>query len=114
MLGAWLALFALALQLALSFGHVHPEDFAVANSGIVTIGPHNSGTIDDDGDHHGPGHADCTICAVIHLAGTLLLSPPPFVALPATESHAWFAESTQYDAPHAPRQPFQARAPPQA
>jgi hypothetical protein len=112
--GAWLALFALALQLVLSFGHIHAEDFATPKLGAVAFAHANDGAADDDGDHHGLGHADCAICAVIHLAATLLLPPPPQVPLPAAETFAWFAAVERHDPPRAPRQPFQARAPPQA
>jgi hypothetical protein len=111
--GGWLALFALALQLMLSFGHIHAEDFA-ANPGAVTLVHSDEGPIDSDGNRHGLGHADCAICAVIHLAATLLLPPPPQVPLPATETFAWFAAVERHVPPRAPRQPFQARAPPQA
>lgn len=112
-LGVWLALFALALQLVLSFGHIHAEDFAAPNPGVLTLAAADGGPADDD-DHHGAGHADCAICAVIHLAGTLLLPPPPLVQLPAAESLAWLAAIDRQDAVRASRQPFQARAPPQA
>jgi hypothetical protein len=111
-LGVWLALFALALQLVLSFGHIHAEEFA-RKSSVATLAHSDEGPADDD-DHHGAGHGDCAICAVIHLAATLLLAPPPQVALPAAESFAWLAAIDRHDPPRAPRQPFQARAPPQA
>lgn len=108
-LGGWLALLALALQLALSFGHIHAEDFAAPKLAAADGGPA------DDDDHRGAGHADCAICAVIHLAATLLLPPPPpLVQLPAAESLAWLAAIDRHDAARTARQPFQARAPPQA
>jgi hypothetical protein len=110
--GSCLALFALALQIAFSFGHIHAEDFS-QKPGLVTLA-HADESPAEDGDHHGLGHADCAICAVIHLAATLLLPPPPQVMLPAAETFAWFAATDRHDPPRALRQPFQARAPPQA
>jgi hypothetical protein len=110
-LGGWLALFALALQLALSLGHIHAEDFA-PKPGLATLA-HADESPAEDGDHHGLGHADCAICAVIHLGATLLLPVPPQVPLPATDNFAWLAATDRHDLPRASRQPFQARAPPQ-
>jgi hypothetical protein len=114
-LSGWLALFALALQLALSFGHIHAEDFAASVAGIIETAHSGEGAAaPDDGDRHRLGHADCAICAVIHLAATLLLPPPPQVLLPAAETFASFAAIELHDPPRTSRQPFQARAPPQA
>ena len=108
-LGGGLALFALALQLLLSFGHTHAEDFAAA-PGHAIVAPADPSP-DEDGDRH---HADCAICAVIHLTGTLLLPAPPHIALPAAETFARVATRDLREPSRAPRQPFQARAPPQA
>jgi hypothetical protein len=113
-IGGWLALFALAVQLVLSFGHIHAEDFAASVPGLTETAHTGDGAAAPDDDHHGLGHVDCDICAVIHLAATLLLPPPPNVALPADETFAWLAVRDRHDPPRASRQPFQARAPPQA
>jgi hypothetical protein len=79
---AWLALFALWLQLGLSFGHAHPEDFfglggqkqaqltAAHAAPGVPIGP-----IADV-----IGHEACSICASMSLAGTLIVPDPPVMA----------------------------------
>jgi hypothetical protein len=80
-LSGWLALLALALQLAVSFGHMHREDFVHGRPGttVLTQGAGGAGTpIDGDDDH-----LTCDICATVHLAGTLLLPAPPAIALPA-------------------------------
>jgi hypothetical protein len=80
-LSGWLALAALALQLAVSFGHMHAEDFVHGRPGAVIATQGGSGPgqpYDDDHDH-----LDCAICATMYIAGTLVLPVPPAIALPA-------------------------------
>ena len=109
-LGGWLALLALALQLALSFGHVHAEEFAAANPAIVAAQPAGpGGTQQPSGNHD-----DCPICVVIHLAGTLLLPAPPAIPLPASFAIAQRYVPALQALVAAPAASFQARAPPQA
>jgi hypothetical protein len=80
-LTGWLALLALALQLAASFGHIHAEDFAglgraaVAQTALADNGP--AGAPD-------PDHLTCDICAAVHLAGSLLMPAPPVLVVPAS------------------------------
>ena len=114
-LGAGLGLFALLLQLALSFGHIHPEDLlgasAAAVAGEVVGKALPAGT---EPDRHPPGapHDDCPICAVMHLAGTIVLPEPPVLALPAQFTPAVFP-ADDFAAIVIPRRPpFQTRAPP--
>jgi hypothetical protein len=114
-LGGWLALFALALQLALSFGHIHPEDFATAKAGGAGAGQLSgaAGTPSHT-DRDGDGHCDCAICAVMHLAGTLLVPAPPQAALLVEPLAVRLdaAETSGWQRAHATV--FQARGPPQA
>lgn len=77
-LTGWLALFALALQLAVSFAHVHGEDFA----GLLAAGATQSTTTDASGGQPDPDHLTCDICATVHLAGTLALPTAPALTLP--------------------------------
>jgi hypothetical protein len=67
----WLALFALACQLALSFGHVHPGK----NVGSASAALGAAGNADQSAPAAPRGPADdfCAICANISLAGTLVL-----------------------------------------
>ncbi|KAA0078457.1 DUF2946 family protein [Tardiphaga sp. P9-11] len=83
--GAKLALFALAVQLILSFGHVHggtvhaaPLDatFARAASDAVQT------PAAPDTDHHHRAADPCAICAVMAMAGTALFAAPPVLLLP--------------------------------
>jgi len=113
--GAALGLFALLLQLALSFAHIHPDDlFPQANGAIqVADGSQSSG---GDPGRHPPGapHDDCPICAVMHLAGTVVIPAAPALAAPTHFTTAHFA-SAEFAPLFIPRRlPFQTRAPPTA
>ncbi len=109
--GGWLALFALGLQLTLSFGHIHAEDLAPLNVAAQSQGASQNAPADD---HHDGDKDFCAICAVMHMAGTTLLPSPPAVALPVDVVSAVVvvADLTALQPPA--RQSFQARAPPQA
>ena len=115
-LGSWLALFALAFQLAASFGHVHgvsgPEHASALLSVSASTGAESSsrGASDETPDHNDDY---CAVCALIHLGGTMAVAEPPALALPANfgqmRSEALAVEFVGTPAPHAP---FSARAPP--
>jgi hypothetical protein len=108
--GARLALIALAVQFALSFGHVHglvPPAEAIAQIGSA-IGP---GTPDHD--HHRDAAADlCAICAVMAMASTVVDAAPPALPLrladPLNYRIAAFAAADPSPLPGG----FQPRAPP--
>jgi hypothetical protein len=110
-LGSCIALFALAFQLVISFGHVH-LDAIVGNSSVAIAT--SGGTLPaGDGPSDRADHR-CPICAVIHLAGALVLSEPPVVPLPIVfaQQHARTAVEFGFEA--APPAFFAARAPPLA
>ena len=117
-LGSWLALFALAVQLVVSFGHVHP------------IAAHRPGTSVDAarfgrarpsvdvaslpaGDE-APALADdyCAVCALIHLAGTVVASEPPALPLPALFGRARTDSTAEFGLTAQSHALFAARAPP--
>jgi len=107
---SWLALFALALQLALSFGHVHLHD--IGSTGVKVAGTQAPSA--PSSPDHPAGDADdyCAICATIHLASTTFLPglvqlPVLFVARPVEHIDR---VTTVFAAPH--RSFFQSRAPP--
>jgi hypothetical protein len=110
--GGWLALFALGLQLTLSFGHIHAEDFAAARTSFGTATAsqdHSAPQNAPDGDHD-----VCAICAVMHMAGTSVSPDAPTVALPAEFISVVFTPADLTALLPLARQSFQARAPPQA
>jgi hypothetical protein len=79
--GAKLALFALAVQFVLSFGHVHLDQVHAAPAGLSVASlqaPPGPGT--DHHQHH-PGDP-CAICVVMAMAGTALFAAPPVLLLP--------------------------------
>ena len=112
--GAGLGLFALLLQLALSFGHVHPEDLGASAAGIVDKIAGKAQPASPAQDRHAPGapHDDCPICAVMHLAGTIVLPDPPALALPTQFTVAVFSTDDLIAVVVPRRLPFQTRAPP--
>ena len=74
-----LALFALALQFGLSFGHIH-SDHAFAAPAAVS--DHASASNSDSG-HHQDNPADvCAICTTIAMANALVDATPPVLPVP--------------------------------
>jgi len=76
--GAWCALVAMALQLALTFGHVHASVGSAASPWLTAQSP----AAPSDGPRVPlkPLIDHCAICAVIHMAGAGV--PPAAVSLP--------------------------------
>jgi hypothetical protein len=75
--GSWCALFALAIQLGLSFGHLHFASSAAA-AALASAAAEPAGTADDPPTptKHSRVADYCTICASIHLTGLLTAEPP--------------------------------------
>jgi hypothetical protein len=119
--GGGLALFALALQLYLSFGHIHPDDIygpaklplsSATQIALPTAGAGQSLTVD-----HTASQPDdiCAICATMYMLGSSSIPEAPRV-LPVARiarSATHFIHIAEILA--APRRaPFQSRAPPAA
>jgi Protein of unknown function (DUF2946) len=116
--GRWAALFALALQMAVSFGHVHLDDLGLrlaqsepcASAVTTQASPRPA-------DHeHGPvPHDDyCPICASIALVATAIAALPPKLILPAAVRYVWPSHRAVLASRPKLTLPFQARAPPSA
>ena len=115
---AWLAFFALACQLLLSFGHVHVGKFS---GGSAAWAAAESGDASADVPPSSPqknpaGLAGdfCAICANISLAGTLILPILAIILAPRLfiEALPWplaASEPASFD-----HRPFSARGPPHA
>jgi len=112
-LGACLALFALALQLVLSFGHVHVEGFAAGRAAIAQASTAATGNL---ANQESPALADdyCSVCALIHLAGSLAPAQPPSLPLPTSFHRPWRTAAVEFDLTRPHRVLFGARAPPTA
>jgi hypothetical protein len=116
-IGSWLALFALGLQLIISFGHIHLDGLVRADNARVALAaaghasqsllPQPSGTGGDGDDY-------CPICASVYLSSHSFVPAAPVLSLPsissAVEHHGRTASIFII-----PRRPvFQPRAPPLA
>jgi hypothetical protein len=82
--GSWLALIALAINLGLSFGHIHAIDGKVSGRGIAALAAFVSSP--DDGlkqGQPGDGHTDylCPICMAATAMANALVSTPPALPL---------------------------------
>jgi len=109
-----LALFALALQVTLAFGHIHLRDFAGVSG--VSLASARAAPRSTTGDHNTRHSTDdyCLICASINLAGMGV--PPSQIALllpvdPTDPSYRHFCSTFCNRIDHAL---FSARAPPLA
>jgi hypothetical protein len=115
---AWLALFALACQLILSFGHFHASKldrrslaFAPLETGDAAVATPSS---PPQRKSNGLAVDFCAICANISLAGTLIL-PVLAIILAArlfAEILSWPLMASQPASPN--HLPFSARGPPHA
>ena len=115
--GAYLALAALVLQIALSFGHVHLRISGTASHHAV-VGPHRAAlaqasqqgpaqNTSDDDDY-------CAICASIFLVSTSFVSEPPKLPVPLGFERIEHIFSVARGIVVARRVAFQSRAPPAA
>jgi hypothetical protein len=111
-----LALFALALQAVLSFGHIHPEDLGLPAPGTgrtqvsssASPAPGNQQAPDQN-----PGTDDyCAICASMVLVATAMPSLPPVLIVPEKIHRIWPAETPARSISSKFIPSFQARGPP--
>lgn len=137
-LGSQFALFALAIQFLLSFGHFHGGVAPLASASLdakrsgfhQTIGfaatrldgsaraaqanasgPTRLKTPAGDGPAGQPGD-DCAVCAVMALANTIVDAAPPYLLAPHATALAYWAADAGFGNPDAVRVAFQPRGPP--
>jgi hypothetical protein len=116
--GAHLALFALALQMALSFGHVHLDDLGLpplAGTDPTQIAfVAASGSAPPAGHHHQPAPDDdyCPICASIAVLATWMPALPPVLVSPEPIRRVWGPVDALHISPTQISLSFRARAPP--
>jgi hypothetical protein len=116
----WLALFALGVQLVVSFGHVHRDDLGLAlvAADSAVAGPIGPGLTPSpavpDRDHNPTSDALCPICASINLAGALILPVPPRLDAPMHVGRIRLPVAQTNSLSNQVRLSFQARAPPLA
>src|SRR5262249_38555423 len=115
-LGSYLALVALAFQLAVSFGHVHLDHIAPAAARATAL----AGAPPPSEEVKAPrltGREDladdfCPICTLIHFAGTMVPAGPPSLPLPSVLSSLRLEALFEFHLTAAQGSPFPARAPP--
>jgi hypothetical protein len=115
-LGAYLALFALAFQLAVSFGHVHLERIAPLSAGASALADAQA-SADRDAPSKPAGREDladdcCPICTLIHLAGALVPAEMPSLPLPSVFGRLRLEVAAEFDLTASHAALFRARAPP--
>jgi hypothetical protein len=114
-LGSRLALFALAVQMVLSFGHVHLHNFAQASTTSAMVTGSGTALPSERAPGHNPGGAtdtDCPICALIQLVATSTPSVAPVLPLPASFALIRLRAPMELASASSPHLLFQARAPP--
>ena len=116
--GSRLALFALALQFALSFGHFH--------GGVTQAAPGSTNSlsaadpVSEDAQQQPASNHDsdqqqgdvCAICAVVALANAMLFATPPLLLLPQAIEILYLSTDAEFAHLNSARVAFQPRAPP--
>src|SRR6266404_5957786 len=97
--GSYLALFALAFQLAVSFAHAQPS----ADHRNAPSNPTGREDLADD---------CCPICTLIHLAGALVPAEMPSLPLPTVVGRLRLEVAAEFDLTASHAALFRARAPP--
>jgi len=110
--GGTLALFALALQLVVSFGHVHAEDLTGKPLSIASTQHTGAPQVladDGDTDHH--DHY-CDICATLLALASAQIATPPLLPTARTFARVEAPIEARVAAAEPRRASFQSRAPP--
>jgi len=113
--GSRLALLALAIQFALSFGHFHGVAHAApaiqsAAASLTAPSPQPTPASDQDSDRH--SNDTCAICAVVAMANATLFSTPPLLRLPEAVEFLYRTADAEFVHLNSIRVAFQPRAPP--
>ena len=125
--GSRLALFALAIQFALSFGHFHGEvaraapaaieagladaDLAIAATLATPQAPSEAAQQPSNHDTDQQG-SDCAICAVLSLANNFLFATPPLLELPQAVELLHLTTGAEFTHLGSLHPAFRSRAPP--
>ncbi len=127
--GSRLALFTLAVQFVLSFGHFHGiaaqaapaiqsgpalSEFSYASGLLVPDAISQSAEQRPASNHDSDQHPSdpCAICAVLALANAVLFATPPLVLLPQAVESSYLTADAGFVDLNSARVAFQPRAPP--
>jgi hypothetical protein len=109
--GSRTALFALAVQFVLSFGHFHglaAQAAQVVQSATNAAQQQPSSNPDSDQ----PANDACAICAVVAMANTVLFATPPALVLPQAVEFLYVVTEAEFVDLNSACIAFQPRAPP--
>jgi hypothetical protein len=108
--GSRLALFALAVQFVLSFGHFH----GVAARAAPAIQSVSDATQQQPPSKHDSDQPNdgCAICAVVAMANAVLFATPPLLLLPQAVEFSYMVADAEFVRINSARVAFQPRAPP--
>ncbi len=112
-IGAWAALFALAVQITLSFGHVH--SYKIASSRLPAPAAQwqaADGNAPSRPGHHSGADDFCAICATIAMVASSVLPTPAPLPAPVATPYSWAREFASAPRAREAHSLFQARAPP--
>jgi len=121
--GSRLALFALAIQFALSFGHFHGAAAQTVRLGLTDGDLAIAATLPAQAAHaeaaQQPSNhdtdrptSDCAICAVLSLANNFLFATPPLLELPQAVELLHLTTGAEFAHLGSLHPAFQSRAPP--
>jgi hypothetical protein len=112
--GSSAALFALAVLLALSFGHIHREDIQgpVHAAAAASAATSSRSLPTDIPSKHGDDY--CAICATMSLLSSSFVADPPQLALPVVSYAVEHVGPAAVVSIAPPRTAFRSRAPPLA
>ena len=110
--GSRLALVALALQIVLTFGHVHSFVPTAVDTALSSAVAASDGSNSRDPSGNGLADFDCPLCALIDLAGSSTLSVAPDLPLPASVDFVTLRPRAELASATAPHFQPKARAPP--
>lgn len=122
--GARLAMFAMLVQFALTFGHSHwfAQAAPLAQSSLQqTDSTKDAASIDraavqkqspSGPDREPPGDDNCAICAVVAMAGTVMSATPPLLRLPQAIELLYRTTDAEFIHLKSAGAAFQPRAPP--
>jgi Protein of unknown function (DUF2946) len=105
-----IALLALAIQFALSFGHFHGIAAEAAPGAVSQFIQQPQPASDHGSDQH-PDDT-CAICAVMAMANAVLFAAPPVLLLPQAVEFSYLATDAGFVHRNSARVAFQPRAPP--
>src|ERR1700751_1836548 len=110
--GAWAALFALAIQITLSFGHIHADELGLSPNPAKQVRVQADAGGGTGKSHHSGANDVRAICAVLALVASSIVPTPAPLILPVAVRHSWTPAVASAPGALQARDYFQSRAPP--